>query len=361
MEWLPLLVALALVPSIWACRNSWPDQGAGKNGDVKRWGVHVGDRVQSTPALARDGSVIVGSSDQHLYSFFPNGKRRWRVKLKGVVLSPAIDSKDRIYVTTGAGVIAAVDSDGSLKWRHTLKRKLFGCPPAILKSGRILVGGSFVLFAFDRHGIRPKDAPKKLPLIYSCPVSDPKRKLFYVSDKKRLYAIGEDGKRVWSYQTGGPVQGPSFDKDGNLYVGTGDGRLLSLKPGGRLRWEFRAPKAVHPDNPKIPTGFGVPVVTRAGRLVVSRVGVGVYSFGRGRKLKWVYRTKKDVYRDVVVHPSGNIYFTAADGALHAVLPNGKLKYKFVTLDRIYRGVRLAADGKALYFGSMDKHFYSLTP
>ena len=61
----------------------------------------------SSPAIAEDGTIIVGSGDDYLYAINPDGTLRWKYKTDGgLQSSPAIGSDGTVY-------IASVRHDGS--------------------------------------------------------------------------------------------------------------------------------------------------------------------------------------------------------------------------------------------------------
>jgi len=56
-----------------------------------------------------------------------------------------------------------------------------------------------------------------------------------------VYAIDpRDGSLRWAYDTLEPIRSsPAVDGAGNIYVGSGEGRLFVLNPNGTLRWSLR--------------------------------------------------------------------------------------------------------------------------
>ncbi|MCB7128506.1 MAG: PQQ-binding-like beta-propeller repeat protein, partial [Candidatus Brocadiales bacterium] len=46
----------------------------------------------------------------------------------------------------------------------------------------------------------------------------------------------QTGKLKWSFKTGGPItSSPSIGPDGTVYVGSKDGKLYAVSPGGELK------------------------------------------------------------------------------------------------------------------------------
>jgi len=354
------------------CRS--PDKGAGKIGPIKKWGAFAGDRVQSTPAVAQDGTVYAGSADKHLYAFSPKGRLEWRLKFDGKVLSPSIAPDGTIVFATSRAHLIAVSSDGRLMWKKAPRKTLAGCPPAITSNGYVFTSGNLVLVGYKLKDGTPKVLAKKLPPITSCVVAGPDDTLYFGS-KHVLYAWGLDGKKRWSVDLKTKFKHPVFDDKGNLYLGAGgDGKgfLVSLSPSGKERWRYNAPdlptKGLHKSDAKWQGFFFPPVISpKDGTLYAVRgcrcSSEGIYAITPdGKKRKWVFPHPDDgrspFYGILTVAKDGMIYTGAADQHFYAITPEGKLHYRFLTRGRIFFGAALSPDQSTVYIGSEDKHFYA---
>jgi len=68
-----------------------------------------GSGVFSSPAIASDGTIYVGSNDHKLYAIHPNGTLQWAYTTGGSVnSSPAIAANGTIYVGSGNGKLYAL-------------------------------------------------------------------------------------------------------------------------------------------------------------------------------------------------------------------------------------------------------------
>src|SRR5476651_897531 len=56
--------------------NSGVGGGSGADGLIK-WGFATGSQVVSSPAIAADGTIYIGSLDGKLYAINPNGTKKW--------------------------------------------------------------------------------------------------------------------------------------------------------------------------------------------------------------------------------------------------------------------------------------------
>jgi outer membrane protein assembly factor BamB len=121
-----------------------------------------GAGINSSPAVGPDGTVYVGGWDGFLHAFGPDGTPRWRAELGDAVLfsSPALAADGTVYVGAGERLLA-VAPDGAVRWRATcLAGGLAASSPAVGADGTVLVqaaqtgpDGRALLCAYDGAGL----------------------------------------------------------------------------------------------------------------------------------------------------------------------------------------------------------------
>jgi hypothetical protein len=161
--------------------------------------------LQSSPAIAADGTVYVAGYDQYVRAFvLPAGGKSGRLKWSYHTNSmdhtaPAIGPDGTVYVAGGAyGLFAlnpnAPGPEGELKWRWYQKDyKGWSGWPAVGADGTIYVAGSD-----NVHAISPP-------------------------------TNGGDGVLKWVFQLeGAPVSAPAIGADGTIYV-TADTTLYAIQ------------------------------------------------------------------------------------------------------------------------------------
>jgi outer membrane protein assembly factor BamB len=73
-----------------------------------RWRYPTDAAVASSPAIAADGTVFVGSDDGMIHSIASDGTRRWAYRTGGTVFSsPAIAPDGTVYVGSADGRLYA--------------------------------------------------------------------------------------------------------------------------------------------------------------------------------------------------------------------------------------------------------------
>ena len=76
-----------------------------------------GFQLFSSPAVATDGTIYVGSTDTRLYALDPNGNIKWIYETGDqLVASPAIGSDGTVYIGSADRQLYAINPDGTLKW-----------------------------------------------------------------------------------------------------------------------------------------------------------------------------------------------------------------------------------------------------
>jgi len=88
-------------------------------GDLK-WSLTFGDGVESSPALGSDGTIYVGSFDHNLYAIRDEGDSgtvAWQFPTGGWIDgSPVVDGSGTIYVGSRDSTLYAINPDGTLRW-----------------------------------------------------------------------------------------------------------------------------------------------------------------------------------------------------------------------------------------------------
>ncbi len=183
---------------LWAVRS---------DGTVE-WKFMAQGKIFSTPAIDDDGTVYVGSQDDHLYAIAADGRMRWSYRTGGDNdSSPVIGDDGTIYFGSDDHHVYALTRDGELRWSADVEG-MVRAPIGLTLDGAILVGV---------FGPRPRvvclDAAQG-ELRWYFPVT--------VADTTEI----------------GVASGPLVDREGNIYFGAHDDYFYSLAPGGELRWTF---------------------------------------------------------------------------------------------------------------------------
>jgi outer membrane protein assembly factor BamB len=166
----------------------------------------------SSPSIGKDGTIYVGSDDNHVLAFSPQGEMRWRFTAEGaIVVSPAIGPDGTVYVgnwinaTTNKipdhNYLYAINPDGSLRWKFETGLPIYSSPS---------IGADGTLY-FGSYN-------------YSSVGSGRESGAYF-------YAVDANGQLKWKIETGSVVSSPAINKDGSVYFGSEDGYLYAVKGG----------------------------------------------------------------------------------------------------------------------------------
>jgi len=160
-----------------------------RNNGTLKWKFAIGDQIHSSPAIASDGTIYIGSDDRYLYAINPNGTLKWKFKTgNGIYSSPAIASDGTIYIGSWDHYLYAINPDGTLKWKFKTGNGIYSSP-AIASDGTIYIG------SWDHY----------------------------------LYAINPDRTLKWEFETGdGIYSSPAIASDGTIYIGSDDQYLYAI-------------------------------------------------------------------------------------------------------------------------------------
>jgi outer membrane protein assembly factor BamB len=294
----------------------------GRDGSLK-WSYATGDIIFSSPALAHDGTIYIGSDDDHLYALNPTtGKPKWSVQMGAcpqrvgigpeasrcdVDAGPTVGPDGVVY--TGGDGIYAINPDGTLRW-HYVTGGHVSSAPAVLPDGTVVAGCQDDL----------------------------------------LYAIAPNGQKKWDFRAGADIEAsPAIGDDGTIYVGSDDNKLYALGPDGAMRWAFT-------------TGGDVRASAAIGNGVVfvGSFDAQLYAIRLDGTLAWTFRAGDRILSSALVDARGAILFGSQDDRLYCLEPDGHLRWSVELGADVDSSPTLAGDG-TIFVGSDDRKLYALRP
>jgi outer membrane protein assembly factor BamB/methionine-rich copper-binding protein CopC len=166
-----------------------------------------------------------------------------------------------------------------------------------------------------------------------------------------VYNGPQNNETKWNYTTNNMIgySSPSIDKNGTVYVGSGDGYLYAFTSAGKLKWRYKTGDAVQSS----------PTIDSNGNIYFGSCDNWLYVLTSAGKLKWRYKTGSAVESSPTIDSNGNIYFGSCDGKVYALNSTGKIKWKYQTGNFIISSPALGSDG-TIYVGSEDQYFYAIS-
>lgn len=323
-------------------------EGAGDPG-TQKWRFETGGDVDSSPAIAEDGTVYVGSYDHNLYAFNPDGTEKWRFQTgREIDSSPAIAADGTLYVGSWDDNVYAINPDGSEAWSFETGGDV-ETSPAIAEDGTVYIGSNDdTLYALNPDGTL-KWGFETDGDVESSPAIGPDGVIYAGSEDDRLYAINPDGTEKWRFETGANVDSsPAVSDNGAIYVGSDDNYLYALDSDGVEVWRFETGDDIESS----------PALGVDGTIYVGSNDNHLYAINPDGTEKWRFETGDWVYSSPAVGTNGTIYVGADDNYVYAINPDGTRKWRFETDASPWSAPAIAADG-TLYIGSGDNHFYAI--
>jgi sugar lactone lactonase YvrE len=291
-----------------------------------KWTFNSPDDINGSPAILADGTIYlaIGGNGGGLYKMDANGTTQWIFPLRGTAATPAVATDGTIYVGTtpdpdvGAGLVYAINPDGTQKWRFEIPHASSG----IITSQTIGLDGTIYTVGYvEGHGqliaINPDGT---LKWIYAfpgvgeaSPSFSPDGNTLYVGQTSGLYAFNLDGTVKWHVTTEGNFAwaSPAVGADGSIYATSGN--IIKFDPNGNVIWRGAA--------------GGAPVLASDGTVYGASDNLAS-ALNPDGTLKWTFPAFH-IRTVPVVDGDNTLYFATDDGKkAYAVNPDGTLLWQY---------------------------------
>ena len=314
------------------------------------WSFETGDRVQCSPAIAIDGSIICGSFDGFIYSLDQRGSELWRYPAGGPVYAVAIGPDGRIFASGDFG-ICCIDPSGFLMWNNNKTGPVRACP-LILPSGKLYAGSiEGIFYSIDTFSGEIADTLKADDSIVLPAAADSAGTVYFTCDDNRIYAVDDDSSGLttkWTFRVDESFSGGPVIFGDNIYAAAGK-KVFCFSMEGSQVWNASLPSHVYPG----------PVVSSNGTVYAGTWSGNIYG------LEWETGRRTGVIPAGAVVTStpaldiaGSLFFGCDDACLHCFSPSGFLLWKFETKGAVRSSPVIGIDG-TVYFGSDDNWIYAM--
>ena len=330
----------------WPMRGGCPKRAGvssatGPQNATLKWSVDL-PAGESSPAIAADGLIWVGTADRDVVVLSPDGIVQNALRTGGAVRSSPARS------ATGLTVIGS--SDGTLYGIDRFASVDSGADGGddggdAGDAGDASVDDGGTMFRPARAVFQRILAP-----IASSPAIAGDGTIYVTTTAGKLVAVAADGSATkWEATTNDTLgSSPATALDGTVYVGSSDKKLYAFTPGGVAKWSFETGGAI----------VGSPVVGGDESVYVGSSDGKLYAVGADGKLRWAYMTGGPITGAPAVR-GGVVYVGSDDKKLHAVrTQTGAPLWAYATLGAVATPV-IAAD-LTVYVGSADGNLYAIT-
>lgn len=205
---------------------------------ASQWEYATRMEIRSSPAIADDGTIYFGGRDRRCYALTPAGKLKWKFTTGAWVDStPAIATDGTVYFGSWDQNVYALNPDGSLKWKFAAGG-IVDSSLAIAADGTLYFGAHDGTFYALAAGGQPRWTFSTGAEITSSPAIGGDGNIYFSSEDGNLYRLKADGTEVWHCRTGGGADGsPVLADNGNVIVADGQ-RTLIISPAGAILWNW---------------------------------------------------------------------------------------------------------------------------
>ena len=334
------------------------------------WSQPTRGAIYSSPTIGSDGTIYIGSGDNNLYAFYPDGGVKWTYQAgEWVDSTPAIADDGTIYVGSWDNKLHAINPDGSGKWTFATDSLVLG-GPAVGPDGTIYIGSHDNFFyALESNGSKKWEYFAEQPISSSAALGQ-NGTIYFGDDNGTFHAVNPDGTSKWTYvvdsisESNSSIESsPALDLYGNIYFGSANGYCYSLEDNGTngvLRWKYATADRVD-SSPVIGLSNEVLFMSRDGYLRSIDIDFGVTN--------WEKPIGDVFYSSPVVDENGTVYVAGYLGGgenhIFAIDANGSMdwnssmtNHSVVIGDVVDSSLAIDSNG-TLYFGSFDKKLYAV--
>jgi outer membrane protein assembly factor BamB len=233
------------------------------------------------------------------------GGLKWLYSADNDILSsPTVDSNGILYFGTAEWAVWAVNSDGSPKWSFYTGANVYSTP-SIRSDGNIFVGSTdgYIYAINQDYGTEVWKYYTGAPIVSSPVCDEAYGKVYVGSTNNVLFAFGPSTFGFlalnWTQNLGGAIEStPAISNDGNVYVGTNDGKVYDYTKTGGFGWStINTGGAI-----KSSVAFNI-----SGSSMYFGNDIGYFYFGGPTGLLyWSYYTGGSIKSSPAVDSNGNV-------------------------------------------------------
>ncbi len=306
--------------------------------------------IRSSPAISPDGSILIGSDDNYLYSISKQGDLLWKFYVgNSIYSSPAVGVDSTVYIAAGYTSLYVLNPNGSKKWQYDFNSSIYSSP-AVDAAGNVYIGASDThLYSFNSEG-KLNWKFKTEDEIRSSPAVDTGGNIYFGSDDGYFYALNREGEMLWKFKTDSYVRSsPAIDNSNNIYFGSFDGYLYVLNINGALLWKYKAEDEIRSS----------PAIYKDGTVYFGSFDNHLYAMDSDGRLKWKFKVNGPIWSSSpAIGNDGTVYIGTWEKELIAVSKEGTLKWK-LDMDNYIRSSPVIDDDGALYIGTYGASLYSI--
>jgi outer membrane protein assembly factor BamB len=336
------------------------------------WSYRTGKGIFSSPVVAGDGTVYIGSADRSFYALHQDGSVAWKLGTGEIIDSAALlDDKGRVYFGSGDGNLRALDAkSGTLAWMTPADAggvngsyiNWFEGNVQLSPSGQLYApNDDFFLYQIDRDSGAFTQKLRLPDQTWSSPAFAKNGQLFIGNNNlvealgSNLFSFDQASVEKWEdyVGVGSVAASPLATPGGLVVVGSFDGYVRAYDAvSGLQRWEFGARDHI----------YASPARLSDGTIVQAATDGSVYGLDETTgALRWTFDSRDPIRSSPAVDGDDNVYFGSGDGRLYVLDKAGLLRWSVQLIDEDRNDVNSSpALGKdAIYVGGESGELFSV--
>lgn len=319
------------------------------SGPSEKWSIRPTRWVDSSPAVADDGTLYFGSFDQKFFAINPDGSIRWAFSTRSEIRSsPAIATDGTIYFGCRDRTLYAITPEGRELWRFN-SGGWIDSSPALGRDGTIYFGSwDHSFYALNPDGSLKWKFQTEGPINSSPAVALDEAVCFGAHDG-RVYVLDSTGRKRWEFVAGAPIiSSPAIDASGNVYITSANGKLYSLDENGSLRWRLHTGGITESS----------PVISSNGKILLG-VNNTVWSVTSDGQPSWVFPISLNLRSSITALPDGAFYCSCPYANLLKVNVDKQIVWSFYSDSDTDASLAVGLKGE-VYLPGKQGRFISLS-
>lgn len=279
-----------------------------------RWVYDAGFAwLRNAPALHADGSLSFGSSSSNIYRIARHGVKLWSTSVNASVLrsNATVDEDGNVYIGSTDFTLYSLRPDGAVRWRLLTNGPVEGSPALSHDGTTLYIGsGDQLLYAVGTDDGKPRWTFPTAAPISGSPTVGPTGHVYIGNEAGRLFALRGDGAAEWSVDLHSPIRTtPAVTREGYIHVMTAEGKLHWLDVAGNLLRSVALAQA---------GGESSPIVDVYGRVYVGTPDGRMTAVSPGGSILWYFQAKGAVHATAAIGPDGALVFGSDDGSFYVL-------------------------------------------
>lgn len=260
-----------------------------------KWSFTTGDAIRSSPVVAEDGTVYFGCDDGNLYALAPDGELEWVYETeKPITFSPTLTGDGHVLLVANGDTLVRLESNGQVVWGIEDGRKCTAAP---------MIGSiSYELWRWNNNSLATEEPVESI-------VVPRYREIFCYPSDIDLAALVYRLVIQLQNTAGGSYSTPAMGPEGGLYFFGSDRELSKFNQTGAALWD--APNFWSNDY------YPSPSVDALGRVFFGSGGKQLMAVNPENTMQWSMFTEGWVNQQVAIADS-TIYAVDSEGWLYAI-------------------------------------------